>query len=77
MPAAALAVVTSTAHTIGASQFTVKFDPGFTSCSMDVTYGRTNGQLKWKGLDGQMYEVQSVQGSGYSCSISDGNAFAQ
>jgi hypothetical protein len=52
------------------------FDAGFTSCSASVVYGKSGGPTTWKGFDGVTYEVLSISVSGASCSIRDGNAFA-
>jgi hypothetical protein len=60
----------------GAVQFVVSFSGGFTSCTVNVVQGRSGGNMRIKGLDGRMYEILSRTTSGQSCSIRDGNAFA-
>lgn len=61
----------------GAAHIQVRFDSGFSSCSLEVVYGKSGGgPIRWKAVDGAMYEVLSVTPSGQSCSIRDGNAFA-
>lgn len=66
-----------TAFAQGARQFVATFDPGFTSCTLAVTFGREGGGLKRTGIDGQMYTIESMTPSGESCSIREGNAFGQ
>lgn len=60
----------------GAAQYSVSFGAGFSSCSVDVVYGRSGGNMRMKGLDGRIYEILSSTVSGQSCSVSDGNALA-
>jgi hypothetical protein len=69
-------LVGTQAHVSGAGQMRVSFDPSFSSCKVKVIYGRAGGNMRWKGLDGRMYEALSNTTSGESCSISAGNAFA-
>ena len=63
----------------GAAQMVVSFDSGFTSCSVNVIFGREGGQnIRFKGLNGKMYTQQGpFNVSGQSCSIREGNPFAQ
>lgn len=59
----------------GARQFIATFDPGFTSCSLQVIDAKSGGAaIKRKGPDGRMYTVTASTGSP-SCSIQNGNAF--
>jgi hypothetical protein len=69
-------LVGDTAFAQGARRFVVTFDPGFSSCSVSVIFGRDAGGLKRRGVDGVMYTIHSMTPSGESCSISEGNAFA-
>lgn len=69
-------LVGTQAHVSGAAQFRVSFDPSFSSCKVRLVYGRAGGNMRWKGLDGRMYEALSNTASGESCSMSAGNAFA-
>lgn len=63
----------------GAAQMVISFDSGFTSCSTSMLFGRENGQgIRFRGLNGKMYTQQGAFNvSGQSCSIRDGNPFAQ
>jgi hypothetical protein len=59
----------------GARQYVATFDPGFTSCTLQVTDGKSGtANVKRKGPDGRMYSVTSTTGSP-SCSVQSGNAF--
>jgi hypothetical protein len=69
-------LVGTVAWAAGAGRLVVSFDSSFASCSMDVIYGRLDGNLQRKGLDGVMYQIQSIQVGSKSCSIRDGNVFA-
>lgn len=61
----------------GARQVTITFDPGFSSCTASIAFGREGGKAyKVKGLDGKIYTATGVPtASGASCSISAGNPF--
>jgi hypothetical protein len=61
----------------GGRRYVASFDPGFTSCTLAVTIGREAGGMKRKGINGVLYTLDSVTPSGESCSISEGNSFAQ
>jgi hypothetical protein len=63
----------------GASQLTITFDSGFQSCAANIVFGRESGKaFKFKGLDGKNYTATGVPtASTPSCSIRDGNPFAQ
>jgi hypothetical protein len=69
-------LVGNTAFAQGARRFVATFDPGFSSCTVSVTFGREAGGLKRKGVDGVLYTIDSMTASGESCSIREGNAFA-
>jgi hypothetical protein len=62
----------------GAAQMVVNFDAGFQSCSVKVVFGREGGQaIRFKGLNGKMYTQQGAFNvSGESCSVREGNPFA-
>lgn len=63
----------------GASQTIISFEPGFQSCTASVQYGRESGTaFKFRGLNGQIYTATGVPtASTPTCSIREGNAFAQ
>lgn len=67
-------LVGNVAYASGAVQYVVSFSGS--SCSVAVSLGKSGGNMRVKGLDGRMYEVLSSSVSGQSCSIRDGNAFA-
>jgi hypothetical protein len=67
-------LVGNVAYASGAVQYVVSFSGG--GCSVAVALGKAGGNMRVKGLDGRMYEVLSSSVSGQSCSIRDGNAFA-
>lgn len=52
------------------------FDASFSSCTASVTIGKSGIGTKITGFDGAVYEVISMQPGASSCSIRDGNAFA-
>jgi hypothetical protein len=61
----------------GARQTRVTFDPAFTSCTASVVYGKSgSGPIRWKSWDGNIYETIEANTNAASCSIRDGNAFA-
>ena len=66
-----------TAFAQGARRFVASFDPGFSSCTVAVTFGRDSGGLQRKGIDGVMYTIESMTPSGESCSIREGNSVAE
>jgi hypothetical protein len=68
-------LVGNTAFAQGARRWVVSFDPGFSSCTVAVTFGREAGGIKRKGVDGVMYTIDSMTASGESCSIREGNPF--
>lgn len=62
----------------GAARMQVGFDPGFTRCDVNIQFGKAGGApIRWKGLDGVMYKVESVTPAGMTCTIQDGNAFSR
>jgi hypothetical protein len=61
----------------GAMRAVATFDSSYSSCTLAVMVGKENsGVIKRQGLDGIVREVLSVEISGASCSIQNGNAFA-
>jgi hypothetical protein len=62
---------------MGARQFTISFDDGFTSCTLSIIDGHTAGAgIMRRGPSGVMHEITSAETSSLSCSIQSGNAFA-
>jgi hypothetical protein len=64
----------------GAAQIRADFDPSFTSCTANVIRGIATGRNTriTKGLvTGNVREVESSSSSSVSCSLRDGNVFAQ
>jgi len=61
-----------------ASQLKVSFDGSFQTCSADVMVGGAGGApTSWIGLDGERYTATDHPNiSDMSCSVQDGNAFA-
>ena len=60
----------------GASRTVVSFDQSFSSCTVAVQQGRENGVFKRKGTDGVVREYLSIAVSGETCSVREGNPFA-
>jgi hypothetical protein len=61
----------------GAMQAVATFDSSYSSCTLAVRHGREGGAaIKRKGLDGVVREILSITVTGPSCSIQNGNAFA-
>jgi hypothetical protein len=69
-------LIGNTAFGQGARNFTVTFDPGYSSCTVSVVFGRDSGGLKRKGVDGVMRTINSMKSSGETCSIREGNPFS-
>ena len=69
-------LVGQTAFAQGARQFVATFDPSFSSCTVAVTFGREAGGIKRVGIDGKMHTIEKMTASGESCSIREGNPFA-
>lgn len=70
-------LVGNLAYTMGALNFVVTFDPAFSGCTVHVTYGREAGKMARRGVDGVMRQIHSLTASGESCSVHEGNAFAE
>jgi hypothetical protein len=69
-------LVGSFASVSGAARAVVSFDSAYSSCNASVIFGKQGGApIKWHGLDGVLYEVQSVGVAGQTCTIRDGNPF--
>jgi len=61
----------------GAMRAVATFDSSYSGCTLAVMVGKENGRvIKRQGFDGVVREVLSVEISGTSCSIQNGNAFA-
>jgi hypothetical protein len=61
----------------GAMRAVVSFDSSYSSCLVNVTHGKEGGSvIKRKGLDGVVRELLSLNVTGTSCSVREGNAFA-
>ncbi|OQW56205.1 MAG: hypothetical protein A4S14_10575 [Proteobacteria bacterium SG_bin9] len=61
----------------GAGRTIVSFDPGFSSCTVDVLYGKPEGgSVTRRGPRGGILELISTSYSGQSCSIAEGNQVA-
>jgi hypothetical protein len=60
----------------GARNFTVTFDPSFSSCTVSVIFGREAGGLRRRGINGLMHTINSIKAANETCSIRDGNPFS-
>lgn len=60
----------------GAMRYVVSFDSSFSSCTVEVTFGREGGGARRVGLNGAVNYIDSEAASGQSCSIREGNPFA-
>ena len=61
----------------GAGRTIVSFDPGYASCTVNVQYGKPEGQaVTRRGPRGGILELISTSYSGQSCSIAEGNQVA-
>src|SRR6185437_16157951 len=62
-----------------AAQMVVSFDPGFQSCTASVHFGRESGKpFQYRGLRGELFTATGVPtASTPTCSVREGNAFAQ
>jgi hypothetical protein len=71
-------LVTTRGFISGANQLTISFDPSFQSCSADLVIGSESGKPRvWKALNGEtLTAAGKAEVSGVSCSIQEGNAFA-
>ena len=71
-------IITSAAGEHGAQQLTINFDSGFQTCSMDVKTGSSGGARTWNNFHGErMTATGPTSISNTSCSIQNGNEFAQ
>jgi hypothetical protein len=71
-------LVGTAAFTSGAARMVVSFDPGFSRCSASIVFGKAGGApIRMRGLDGVLYEIQSVGVTSQTCTIRDGNPFAK
>jgi hypothetical protein len=65
----------------GARHVVATFDSSFSSCTATAAYASAEGGgpqfLQHTSISGERLEVKSMSGSGASCSIQDGNVFAQ
>jgi hypothetical protein len=63
---------------IGAGRMVVSFDTSYSSCSVDLTFGRPAGEkMMFRNPRGVMVELLRVTYSDRRCSIQEGNAFAK
>jgi hypothetical protein len=71
-------LVLTRTHYSGATQLTIDFDPGFTTCTMKVVSGKeaAGAPIVWRGMNGRPFEVISNTVTSSSCEIRDGNLFA-
>lgn len=69
-------LVGNVAYTMGAVNFVATFGPSFSDCTVHVMYGREGGKMMRRGIDGVMRQIHSVSVTGQSCSVREGNAFA-
>lgn len=61
----------------GAGRMIVSFDPSYSSCNVELTFGRPAGEkVVFRNRMGVLVELLGVTYSGQRCSIQDGNAFA-
>lgn len=61
----------------GAMLAVVSFDPSFSSCTLNVTHGKEGGGvIKRKSMDGIVRELLQLNVKSTSCSIREGNPFA-
>ena len=69
------ALVGTVGYASGAVQFTATFDSSFSSCTVQVVYGRSGGDIKKRGPDGSRYIIHNIEATQPTCQISDGNPF--
>jgi hypothetical protein len=72
-------LVTVLLYNGGAREIRIDFDPNFSSCSASVILGKSSGAGTFtlrSSINGQMLEIQSQSTSGATCSIREGNVFA-
>jgi hypothetical protein len=68
-------LVGNVAFAQGAVQFTASFDGSFSSCSLNVIYGKEAGRARRRGIDGVMYDIESLNVTSQTCSVRAGNPF--
>lgn len=62
---------------VGAGRMIISFDPSYSSCTVNVGFGTQPGKhLSFRNRKGRQVEVLDFHFSGQSCSIQNGNAFA-
>ena len=61
----------------GARRWTVAFDEGFRTCTVDVVYGKEAGMpgVVVHGMDTRLRVIESAKIASQTCSIADGNLF--
>jgi hypothetical protein len=69
-------LIGDTAFAQGARHWEASFDAGFSSCTVTVTFGCEGGGIKRRGINGEMLTIDSLKATSESCSIRDGNPFA-
>ena len=60
-----------------AGRMVISFDPSYSTCVVDVVIGRSDRGRRMMRRDGVPLEIRSQTISGQSCSVREGNAFAQ
>lgn len=61
----------------GAGRMIVSFDPSYSNCNVELTFGRpAGGTAMFRNRRGVLVELLGVTYSGQRCSIQEGNAFA-
>jgi hypothetical protein len=61
----------------GAGRMIISFDQNYSSCTVQAAFGKPQGQrIIFTNRKGRQVELLSVTNSGESCSIREGNAFA-
>jgi hypothetical protein len=62
----------------GVGRLVISFDPNYSSCSVELSFGRPAGEkMMFRNPKGVLVELLGVTYSGQRCSIQDGNAFAE
>ena len=69
-------LVGNVAFAQGAVQLVATFDSSYSSCNLELVYGREGGGMKRVGVDGVLYTIDKVVPSAPTCSIKEGNVFA-
>jgi hypothetical protein len=63
-----------------AHRITIEFNEGFTTCEAQIVSAKSAGanvSVMTRNLYGEQIEVRSATVTGVSCSVRDGNVFAQ